>query len=200
MVDVQLSSAILAVVSVFHAAIENVKTLRNHSPRGVKNERTMMEKWLQETLENSEYQITQRFSQYARELGESFAAGDGMYTFFRRWMDRADVQPQISLRPIWFVSPFLCNPALFVPSRSPWRATNMTSTCPTCKRKHFSRGRTLWMPWMPCVTDCYTHPPSPVLQALAPIPSSENRPSTLWLRTSHPKLYRPGIRRLAGHC
>ena len=82
MADVQLSAAISAVVSVFHAAIENVKTLRNHSPRAVKNERTMMEKWLQETLENAEYQIMQRFSQYSRELGESFTAGDGWYSAF----------------------------------------------------------------------------------------------------------------------
>jgi hypothetical protein len=80
MADVQLSSAFSAVVSVFHAAIENVKTLRNHSPRDVKNERTLMEKLLQETLENAESQISQRFSQYSGELGEPFAAGDGILT------------------------------------------------------------------------------------------------------------------------
>ena len=79
MADVQLSSAFSAVVSVFHAAIVNVKTLRNHSPRGVKNERTIMEKWLQETLETAEHQISQRFSQYSSELGDAFAAGDGIF-------------------------------------------------------------------------------------------------------------------------
>ena len=78
MADVQLESAVSAVVSVFHAAIENVKTLRNHAPRGVRNEHTMMEKWLQDTLVTAEGQISQRFSQYSTELGEAFTAGDGI--------------------------------------------------------------------------------------------------------------------------
>lgn len=78
MADVQLESAVSAVVSAFHAAIENVKTLRNHPPRGVRNEHTMMEKWLQDTLVGAEGQISQRFSQYSTELGEAFTAGDGI--------------------------------------------------------------------------------------------------------------------------
>jgi len=75
--DLQLSSTVSAVVSAFHSAVENVQNIRKKSNRFIKNERTVKEKMLQETLETAEYQISQRYSQHLRDVGEQFAAGDG---------------------------------------------------------------------------------------------------------------------------
>lgn len=78
--DLQLSSAVSAVVSAFHSAVENVQNIRKKSNRFIKNEKTVKEKLLQETLETAEYQISQRYSQHFQEVGEQFAIGDGNRT------------------------------------------------------------------------------------------------------------------------
>lgn len=75
--DVQLSSAVSAVVSAFHSAVENVQNIRKKSNRFIRSEKTVKEKLLQETLETAEYQISERYSQHFREVGEQFAVGDG---------------------------------------------------------------------------------------------------------------------------
>lgn len=75
--DVQLSSAVSAVVSAFHSAVENVQNIRKKSNRFIKNEKTIKEKLLQDTLETAEHQISQRYSQHFRDVGDQFAIGDG---------------------------------------------------------------------------------------------------------------------------
>lgn len=75
--DLQLSSAVSAVVSAFHSAVEIVQNIRKKSNRFIKSEKTVKEKVLQEALETAEYQISERYSCHFRDVGDQFAVGDG---------------------------------------------------------------------------------------------------------------------------
>ncbi|KIW08099.1 uncharacterized protein PV09_01037 [Verruconis gallopava] len=71
----ETSHVIAAVLSVFHNAADLTKQISKKSKKK-KSEHALRLKWLLETLESGEVQISQRYSQYLQELGERFRLGD----------------------------------------------------------------------------------------------------------------------------
>jgi len=67
-----------AIVSVFHNAADLMKQILKKSKK--KGELAMKQKWLLESLESGELQISQRYSQHYQELGARFKAGDGEFS------------------------------------------------------------------------------------------------------------------------
>jgi ribosomal protein L22 len=73
------SRTVTALQSTFRNAISQLRQIVKRTKKK-KSEQALKQKWLLETLESGEVQITQRYNQYLEELGERFKVGDGKST------------------------------------------------------------------------------------------------------------------------
>jgi hypothetical protein len=74
----ETSHTVAAVLSVFHNAADLTKQISKKTKKK-KSEQAMRQKWLLETLESGELQISQKYSQYLQELGDRYKVGDSKY-------------------------------------------------------------------------------------------------------------------------
>jgi hypothetical protein len=73
----EASHTVAAVLSVFHNAADLMKQIIKRLKKK-KSEQGLRLKWLLETLESGELQISQKYSQHMEELGDRFKVGDSM--------------------------------------------------------------------------------------------------------------------------
>jgi hypothetical protein len=73
----ETAHTVAAVLSVFHNAADLVKKISKRSKKK-KSEQAMRQKWLLETLESGELQISSKYGRYLEELGDRFKVGDSM--------------------------------------------------------------------------------------------------------------------------
>lgn len=70
------AQTVAALLISFHNAATTMKRIVEKTKRR-KTEEGMKQKWLLETLEAGEVQISQKYGQYLAELGDQFRTGDG---------------------------------------------------------------------------------------------------------------------------
>ena len=76
--SIETAHTVAAVLSVFHNAADLMKQISKKTKKK-KSEQAFKQKFLLETLEAGEIQISQRYGQYLEELGDGFKTGDGMF-------------------------------------------------------------------------------------------------------------------------
>ena len=74
----ETAQTVAALLSTFHNAMNLMKQIGKKTKKK-KSEEAMKQKWLLETLESSELQISLRYSQHLKDFGDPFRIGDGVY-------------------------------------------------------------------------------------------------------------------------
>jgi hypothetical protein len=74
--SLETAQTVAALLISFHNAATTMKSIVEKTKKR-KTEEGMKQKWLLETLEAGEIQISQRYGQYMAELGDPFRVGDG---------------------------------------------------------------------------------------------------------------------------
>jgi Trm5-related predicted tRNA methylase len=73
-----ICSAILAVATAFHAGADLMREIRKRRSRKRRgSEQAAREKMVQDTLEEAETQVSKRYDDHFKELGDQFKFGDG---------------------------------------------------------------------------------------------------------------------------